>query len=247
VLVGGSAALPFTLTNRSPFDVTYSVELQNLGEQNASALAALDVVPAEARVPAEGEQAATLTFAPDIESLYFAAVLKIVVPNQKERMEWRVVGRCWRQALFLYDASPKAQSAPLAVDRFKDQQPEEEDAAPAIALEHTFPQGVAERGEGAEHALMLGNCGKGAGELVWENLKEAEEMGFTLDPPGGKVDTGQRVPLAVKYAPPRGGALSMWNQITLRGALKGGDPAPAGGAVVVTLRLKGFVPKQENT
>jgi len=246
VLAGSQIDLPFTLFNKSPFEVNYSVDITKLGETNFSALAHLDVVPAEATVGAESEQGGTLTFAPDVESLSYAAILKIIVPNQKEKMEWRVVGRCWRQAIFLYDCSQAAQAAPLNVHRFKDQLGADQ-PPPAIALEHTFPQGQAEQQEAAEHQLMLGNCGdKGAGELVFENLAEAGKLGFTLEPPGGKVDAGQKVPITVKYTPPAGGALSMWNQVTLKGSLKGGDPAPAGGAVSVALRLKGFVPRQED-
>ena len=53
-------------------------------------------------------------------------------------------------------------------------------------------QAHAEQHEVAEH--LLGNCGdKGGGELVFENLAEAERLGFSLEPPGGKVDAGQKV------------------------------------------------------
>ena len=67
-------------------------------------------------------------------------------------------------------------------------------------------QAPAERNEVAEHQLMLGNCGdKGGGELVFENLAEAERLGFSLEPPGGKVDAGQKVPPPhlMRNTPPR--------------------------------------------
>jgi len=44
--------VPFTLTNNSPFQVAYSVELNNVGEANTSAIQPFDCVPSEALVPA---------------------------------------------------------------------------------------------------------------------------------------------------------------------------------------------------
>ena len=42
-----------------------------------------------------------LTLSADTSSLFYAASLRIVVPNQKEKMEWHVRGRCWPQAMFV--------------------------------------------------------------------------------------------------------------------------------------------------
>ena len=60
-----------------------------------------------------------------------------MVPNQKERLEWRLAGRGWRQAAYAFDPAPAA--GPAGVDRFKDQA-EEPAAAEPILLSYTFPQ-----------------------------------------------------------------------------------------------------------
>lgn len=241
VLVGGEAQAPFTLQNNSPFEVTYTIDLRSIGEANASSLLPFDCTPPEAPVPAEGEQTVALTFAPDTQSLSYAAMLNINVPNQKEKLEFRLVGRCWQQAMGLYENTPEAKAAPLSIDRFKDQ-PKQESEDGGIALAHVFPQAAAEAGEEATYEVVVSNCGaKGAGDFSFENIKEAEELGFTLDPPSGKVDAGGQVAIQVKYTSPEGSGLAMWNTVSLRGQLKGGDPAPAGGAVPIELLLRGFM------
>eukprot|EP00960_Hanusia_phi_P042699 755662-Hanusia_phi.AAC.1 len=94
--------------------------------------------------------------------------------------------------------------------------------------------------ETSEHSFIVGNCGvKGAGEFVLTDTKEAESLGFTFDQPAGKVDAGARVSILVKYSPPPSSPLSMWNEVTVSGALKGGDPPPPGGSLPFQLRLRG--------
>ena len=72
--------------------------------------------------PAAGEtKNVKMALSADTVSLYYAANLRIIVPNQKEKMEWRVQGRCWPQAMFIFDASPEALAAAPNINRFKDQ------------------------------------------------------------------------------------------------------------------------------
>jgi hypothetical protein len=78
---------------------------------------AFDCIPMEALVEAGGSKELKLTLSADVASLDFATVMRIVVPNQKEKMEWRVRGRCWQQALFVFDASLDALAAPVNVNR----------------------------------------------------------------------------------------------------------------------------------
>ena len=231
--------VPFALTNNSPFDVSYCVELASVGEANASGMQPFDCVPMEALVGAGQTRDLKLTLSADTVSLYYAANLRIVVPNQKEKMEWRVQGRCWAQAMFVFDASPEALAAPPDVNRFKDQGL----AAPdAIVLEKTFPQTAAERNEPVEHQLMVGNCGSGGtGDFSFDNAAAAAELGFKVEPASGKVDASSKVPVIVTYTPPPGGPLALWNEIKLTGTLRGGTPAEA---VTVEVRLRGFVPAQ---
>jgi len=244
VLAGRELARSFTLRNQSPFEVTYNIQIRNVGEVNASNLNPVDCVPARKAVAAGEEQEVALTFAGDTESLQYQAMVKVVVPNQKEKLEYRVVGRCWAQAAFLYDPSPTARSAPLRLDRFKDQAGGGEEAAP-IKLEHTFPMTAAQAREEAEFPLRVGNCGGGGVEVAWDNLADVQALGFTLDPAPGKVDAGSVTDFSIKYMPGEGMPLSMWNDIVLSGTLKGGDPAPAGGGVPVQIKLRGFLPPSE--
>ena len=91
----------------------------------------------------------------------------------------------------------------------------------------------------------VGNCGgKGAAELSWSNAAEAAAAGITIEPAQAKVDPAQQLPIRVAYAPPPdgGGALGLWRTLTLAGSLRGGDPAPLGGSVPVTARLRFFSP-----
>jgi len=234
--------VPFSLTNNSPFEVSYCVELASAGEANASGMQPFDCVPMEALVGVGESRDLKLTLSADTVSLYYAANLRIVVPNQKEKMEWRVQGRCWPQAMFVFDASPEALSAPPDVNRFKDQAVA---ATDEIALEKTFPQAAAERKEPVQHQLMVGNCGaSGAGDFSFDNAAAASELGFQVEPASGKVDPGSKVPVIITYTPPQGGPLAVWNEIQLTGTLRGGTPAAAAGAVTVEVRLRGFVPAQ---
>ena len=77
--------VPFTLTNNSPFDVSYCVELASVGEANASGMQPFDCVPMEALVGAGQTRDLKLTLSADTVSLYYAANLRIVVPNQRKR------------------------------------------------------------------------------------------------------------------------------------------------------------------
>jgi len=238
VLVGSDQELPFTLKNNSPFEVSFCVLLRSVGEANSSGVQPFDCIPSEASIPADSEKQLKLLFIPDVESQHFVANFKINVPNQKESLEWRVIGRSWRHAMYIIDES-YASAHSTSVNRFKDQ---DEMKTETLQLEHTFPQNVAQNKETSEHSFIVGNCGvKGAGEFVLTDTKEAESLGFTFDQPAGKVDAGARVSILVKYSPPPSSPLSMWNEVTVSGALKGGDPPPPGGSLPFQLRLRGFV------
>lgn len=313
VIAGGEIAKRFILRNNSPFEVTYTVDIRNVGEINDSQLLPIDCVPSKKAVPAGGEEEVTMTFTADTESLQYAAIVRIIVPNQKEKLEYRVVGRCWAQGAFLCDPSPTARSAPLVLDRFKDQAEKLEDAA-AIKLEHTFPVLAATSREPSELTLRIGNCGGGTVEIVWDNLADVQALGFSLDPAPGKASAGSAEDFVIKYTPGGGMPLSvrrkpqsclpvsrtrlvhgnaqapawrqgsclwarreprctrpargtptvmtevcsqhdaadllsahaqMWNDVVLLGSLRGGDPAPSGGAVPVHIKLRGFLPAAE--
>jgi len=238
VLVGSSQELPFVLKNNSPFEVSFCVLLRSVGEQNGSGIHPFDCVPPEASIPADSEKELKLLFLPDVESQHFVANFKINVPNQKESMEWRVIGRSWRYAMYMIDEN-YATSHSANVNRFKDQ---DETKTESFQLEHTFPQNLAQSKETADHSFIVGNCGaKAPGEFVLSDIKEAESMGFVFDQAAGKVDAGGRVSLLVKYTPPPSSPLSMWNEVTVTGALKGGDPPPPGGSLPLEIRLRGFV------
>jgi hypothetical protein len=97
--------------------------------------------------------------------------------------------------------------------------------------------------EEAAYEWRVGNCGgKGPGDLSWANAADAAALGVAVEPL--RVDAGEQAPLRVAYTPPPdgGGALGLWRTLTLEGALRGGDPAPLGGAVPVVLRLRFFAP-----
>ena len=210
VIAGGEVEKKFTLRNNSPFEVTYSIDVRNLGEINANQLLPFDCVPSKKAVPAGEEQEVTLTFAADTESLQYAAMVRIIVPNQKEKLEYRVVGRCWAQGAFLWDPSPTVRSQQMTLDRFKDQVMRSEDAAP-IKLEYTFPVVVAQKKEAAEWPLRLGNCGGGSVEIAWDNLADVEALGFALDPAPGKPSGGTSEDFTIKYTPGEGMPLSVRN------------------------------------
>ena len=242
VLKDTSIELPFSLTNNSPFEVSYCVHLNNVGEVNATGIQAFDCVPMEALVQAGESKQLVMSLTADTVSLGYEAGLRIVVPNQKEKMEWRVKGRCWAQAMFAIDASVDALTAGPDVNRFKDQAEAHSDT---ITLEKMFPQSAAERKEAVSHELNIGNCGSaGAGDFSLDNASEAAALGFQVEPASGKVDAGSKVPVTITYTPPAGGPLSVWNEIVLQGSLRGGTPAAASGSVSLQVRLRGFVPAQ---
>jgi hypothetical protein len=74
--------------------------VQNIGRSNASGTQAFDAVPADAVVPQACHKDIQVSFRPDDESLFYSCALEVVVPNQKEKSVYTLLGRCWAQAMY---------------------------------------------------------------------------------------------------------------------------------------------------
>lgn len=73
--------------------------MQNIGRGNATGTQPFDAIPADAVVPQSSFKDIQVSFRPDDESLFYSCALEVVVPNQKEKSIYTLLGRCWAQAM----------------------------------------------------------------------------------------------------------------------------------------------------
>jgi hypothetical protein len=100
VLVGEEGSSQLKLTNTVSFALQYAVVVQNLGRGNANGTQPFDAIPADAVVPQSSFKDIQVSFRPDDESLFYSCALEVVVPNQKEKSIYTLLGRGWAQAMY---------------------------------------------------------------------------------------------------------------------------------------------------
>ncbi len=111
ILAGEEGSAQLKLTNTVSFALQYSVVVQNIGRSNANGTQPFDAVPADAVVPQSSFKDIQVSFRPDDESPFYSCALEVVVPNQKEKSVYTLLGRCWAQAM--YCRLPVSLSDPL--------------------------------------------------------------------------------------------------------------------------------------
>lgn len=238
VLVGEEGTAQLKLTNTVSFALQYSIVVQNIGRGNATGTQPFDAIPADAVVPQSSFKDIQVSFRPDDESLFYSCALEVVVPNQKEKSIYTLLGRCWAQAMYcrlpvtLSDALPSLLSRTLGpgaavgaggIDRF--------DPPAQAGTTKTLRLVVGDNtGAAAASEVVVGNCGaKDPGEFAFDVPADAKALGFTAEPGSGTVPAGQKASVQIKFAPPAGAGDSVgrWVEGRITCTLKKGTPAPA--------------------
>ena len=174
---------------------------------------------------------------------------RIVVPNQKEKMEWRVQGAVLAAGhVHVFDASPEAPvgSRPTSTASRTRPRRQPDDDMPS---KQTYPQAAAERKEPVQHQLMVGNCGAtaGAGDFSFDNAAAA--AGARLPGRARHRQGGSRQSKDTRHhnlhAPRRAGRSRCGMRFRLTGSPCGAGHASRGGGVRsrVEVRLRGFCPR----
>ena len=112
-----SGTCQLKLTNTVSFALQYAVVVQNLGRGNANGTQPFDAIPADAVVPQSSFKDIQVSFRPDDESLFYSCALEVVVPNQKEKSIYTLLGRGWAQAMYCRVPVSLADPLPSSLSR----------------------------------------------------------------------------------------------------------------------------------
>ncbi|XP_023933583.1 fibrillin-2 [Lingula anatina] len=185
-----------------------------VGVQNFNGQRVFDCVPCEGTIAPGSSTEIMMTYAPDHASVNYFDTVRIQLFGMEEQHSFQVLGQCFPHIMYVAggdELMPDVESLTVLPGT----EEEEEVKSSAIPVLLTFNSVSSEEGFSAASRELLVGCvrtmavsqkkpGKQNGEFSFENTKDIEAKGFTLDPPKGQVEAGSKRPVQFTWNPPAG-------------------------------------------
>ncbi|CAH1773330.1 unnamed protein product [Owenia fusiformis] len=182
-----------------------------VGTQNNNGQSVFDCVPASGTIPGGGKTEIVVTFAPDHSSEHYSDGARIELFQQEEAHVFQIKGVAKPHIMYVTGGDPLTPDIEsLAVLPVTDHDDEDSKVMPQCVLVNVFSISRDQAFEPGEAEFLIGCVRtmavsqKKNGEFQFENTKEIELKGFTIDPVKGQVEAGQQKPIKVTWTPTQG-------------------------------------------